>query len=198
MTIRTVSLAAIALALAQTAGTAWGSPPAGTITGRVQATPAKYLAETVIYLRTAPAGSAARKFQMDQRKLKFDPHVLAISVGDTVEFTNHDTVMHEVHCMDGAPYFLGVVNGNQSLQHKFEHAGVYGQLCAIHPEMLAMVFVGENPYESVVESDGRFTIHDVPPGTYTVAAWNSQLKAADQSVTVAEGAPSTLDFTLAR
>jgi hypothetical protein len=64
--------------------------------------------------------------------------------------------------------------------------------------MLAFIFVGENPYSASVDREGRFTLKDVPPGTYTIAVWNSHLKAAGKTVTVTAGATSEVNFTVQR
>src|SRR5271165_4390381 len=68
----------------------------GTITGKVDASPAKYLEETVVYVRGAPGGGG-KKVSVDQKGMKFIPHMVAITLGDTVEFENHDGVDHNVY-----------------------------------------------------------------------------------------------------
>jgi len=66
----------------------------------------------------------------------------------------------------------------------------------MHPEMLAYIFVGTTAYSAVVDRDGRFSIPDVPPGTWKIAIWNPRLKAAEQAVTVARGATATARIDL--
>jgi len=56
----------------------------------------------------------------------------------------------------------------------------------MHPEMLAYIFVGTTAYSAVVDRDGRFSIPDVPPGTWKIAIWNPRLKAAEQTVTLVQ------------
>jgi plastocyanin len=169
----------------------------GTIAGTVSATPAKYLEETVVYLKEVPGKHPAKTAMMDQKGMKFVPHVLAISEGDSVRFDNHDTVDHNVYSPDNEGYNLGMFPGGKSGTYAFKKGGVYSQLCSVHPEMLAFVFVGQNPYSAVVDKTGNFTIKNVPPGTYQVAIWNSHLKAPQQSVTVAAG-KSEVSFALKR
>lgn len=170
----------------------------GTVTGKVGATPAKYLEETVVYLKGAVGASAPRTVSMDQKGMKFIPHVLAVTKGDTVQFLNHDGVAHNVYSPDNEGYNLGSFKPEESRTYAFKSAGVYTQLCSVHPEMLGFIFVGENPYSAAVDGEGRFTLKDVPPGTYTIAVWNSHLKAADKTVTVTAGATAEVSFTLQR
>lgn len=176
-------------------------PPAdaaqASISGKVDATPAKYVGETVVYLKGVNAKLTPKTANMDQKGMKFIPHVLAIGVGDTVNFLNHDSVPHNVFSPEGG-YNLGTWKTGEVRSHKFTKAGAYTQLCSLHPEMLAFIFVGENPYEAAVDEGGKFSLSGVPPGTYQVAVWNSKLKAPEQTVTVAAGKTATVNFSLKR
>lgn len=170
----------------------------GTITGKVEATPPKYLAETVLYVKQASGTFAPKTEEMDQKGLAFIPHVLVVTKGDTVKFLNHDTVAHNVYSPDVDAYNLGTFKPNEERTHTFTKEGAYAQLCSIHPEMLGYVFVGQNPYAAAVDAKGNYTIKGVPPGTYELEVWNSRLKAPGKSVTVAAGKTVTESFSLKR
>ena len=170
----------------------------GTVTGKVDATPTKYLEDTVVYLKKVPGSHTPRTFDMDQKGMKFVPRMLIVTVGDTVKFLNHDSVDHNVFSADDGGYNLGMFKGGETRGHAFTKEGVYTQLCSIHPEMLAYIFVGNNPYAATVDKTGKFTIKNVPPGTYQIAVWNPKLKAADQSVTVSAGKPAEINFAIKR
>ncbi len=190
------------LAVALAAFLAGATGPAvaddGAIHGRVTAPSQRYLQETVVHLVDVPGAHAPRTFKMDQRGMTFVPHVLAITKGDTVEFMNHDSVAHNVFSPDGGGYDLGTFPPGETRSHTFDAAGVYTQLCSLHPEMSAYVFVGQNPYSAVVGADGTYAIADIPPGTWKIAVWNPDLKAQEQTVTVAAGGTATADFALRR
>ncbi len=170
----------------------------GTVAGKVTATPEKYLKDTVVYLKEVPGKYTPKTHQMDQKGMEFRPHILTITAGDSVKFLNSDGVDHNVYTPDDDAYNLGVFPKGQSREHQFKKTGVYTQLCSIHPEMRAYIFVGQNPYAAEVKKDGSFRIDNVPPGTYQVAVWNAKLKADEASVTVAAGKTATADFALAR
>ncbi len=189
-----VALAALAAALCAGAALAGG----GTISGKVDATPAKFLDETVVYLKEVPGQYAARTLSMDQKGMKFIPHVLTVTRGDTVEFLNHDAMAHNVYSPDNETYNLGSFKPEEKRSYAFRTPGTYTQLCSIHPEMLAFIFVGQNPYAAVVDKEGRFSIKGVPAGTYSISVWNSHLKAADKKVTVSEGQAAEVSFSLHR
>jgi plastocyanin len=188
------SFVMVALAVAATA-----RADGGTIRGKVSATPAKYLPDTVVYLKSVPGTHAAKKVSMDQRGMKFIPRILTITQGDTVKFLNNDNVAHNVYSPDGEGYNLGTFKQNEDASYTYNKAGVYAQLCSIHPEMLAYVFVGQNPFAAAVDAQGRYEIQGVPPGTYQLAVWNaSKLKTADKSVTVTAGKASEVDLSIQR
>lgn len=170
----------------------------GTVGGKVDATPAKYLEETVVYLKEVPGTHAPRTESMDQKGMRFIPHVLTVALGDTVEFLNHDSMAHNVYSPDNETYNLGSFKPEEKRGYTFKSVGMYTQLCSIHPEMLGFIFVGQNPYSAVVDKEGNFTITSVPAGSYTIAVWNSHLKAADKKVAVSEGQSAKVSFSLHR
>lgn len=185
--------AGLSLALAGTAGA-----QSSTIQGTVTATPAKYLPDTVVYLKSVPGSYTPKTLTVDQKGMKFIPRVLTATAGDTVEFTNHDNVNHDVMSPDNGGYDLGAIKPDGKASKKFDKPGTYTQLCNLHPEMLGYLFVGQNPYSAVVDASGAFTIPNVPAGTYEVEVWNPKLKAAPQKVTVSAGAPAQVSFALKR
>lgn len=194
-TILQSTLATLALVLLPSAALAAG----GTIRGKVTAAPPKFLGDSVVYVTEAPGTFPKKTEEMDQKGMTFLPHVLAITVGATVEFLNHDSVAHNVFTPDMGGYNLGTFKTDEKASHTFDKAGAYTQLCSLHPEMLAYVYVTPNAYHAVVDAKtGEFTIADVPPGTYKVAIWNPKLKAPTVSVTVVEEKPATAAFALKR
>ncbi len=169
----------------------------GTISGKVDATPAKYLEETVVYLKSVPGTYTPKTHTMDQKGMKFVPHMLTVTAGDSVKFTNSDSVQHNVYSTE-AGFNLGTFGPNESKAQAFTKEGLDTILCGLHPDMLAYVFVGQNPYSAVVGKDGTFTIKDVPPGSYDVEIVNPKLKAPAKKVTVAAGGKATADFSAKR
>jgi len=171
---------------------------AGTIKGKVEATPPKYLEDTVVYVKEAKGTFAPKEGAMDQRQLRFVPHILIATVGETVKFLNHDTLAHNVYSPDNEGYNLGTFKTDESRSYTFSKPGVYTQLCSIHPEMLGYIFVGQNPYAAAVDKTGAFEIKDVPAGTYKLSVWNAKLKAADKTVTVPASGSVEESFSVKR
>ena len=188
---------ALALALAPSVATPALADGNASITGKVSATPAKYLGETVVFIKNAANTGGAHTASVDQKGMTFVPHVLAVTAGDTVNYLNHDSMPHNVFSSDNEGFNLGTFAPGETRSYTFKTAGLgYSELCSIHPEMLGYVFVAPSQFKAVVDGSGNFTINNVPPGTYNVSVWNSKLKAGDQSVTVAAGAASSVSFSL--
>jgi len=187
-----------AVALLLVCGRAAVAAGTGSVAGKVTATPDKYLKDTVVFLKEVEGRYAPKTHSMDQKGMEFHPHILTITAGDTVKFLNSDGVDHNVYSPDGDSYNLGIFPKGQARDHTFTKAGVYTQLCSVHPEMLAYIFVGQNPYAAAVRKDGTFKIENVPAGMYQLAVWNPKLKAEDASVTVEAGKTAQSGFALAR
>ncbi|MGD8863620.1 MAG: plastocyanin/azurin family copper-binding protein [Myxococcales bacterium] len=193
----TVAAVALGLLLLGFAAGRARSEATGSVAGNVSATPQRYLAETVIYLDGVPGRPAPKTLEMDQKSMQFVPHVLAVAVGDTVRFWNHDTVAHNVFSPEG-DYNLGVWPPGEYREHVFKKQGAFTQLCSLHPEMLAYVFVAPSRHAVVVDSSGHFTLTDVPAGKYQLLIWNSHLHAPQQTVVVKAAEATQASFTLHR
>ena len=196
--LRTVTIFSFAVLTTLTGLAATAAAQTGTITGKVEATPPKYLPDTVVYLKDVPGNYPPKTLKEDQKGMKFEPHILVATKGDTVNFLNHDNVAHNVYSPDNEGFNLGTFKQNETRSYKFDSTGQYTLLCSIHPEMLGYVFVGQNPYAAAVDAKGNYTIKDVPPGTYKLAVWNPQLKAPEKSVTVAAGGKVTENIAIKR
>src|ERR1039457_1300204 len=83
---------------------------------------------------------------LDQKKMTFIPGVLPVLVGTTVDFHNGDPMNHNVFSPDGEGYNLGTWPPGENRSYTFKKAGVYTQLCSIHPEMEGFIVVLQNPY----------------------------------------------------
>ncbi len=133
---------------------------------------------------------------LDQRGLDFDPHIVVVRVGTTVEFRNSDTVLHNIFApeLDGEAFDLGTWPTGQVRTHRFERTGVTVLLCNVHPEMEAFVVAVPGPWHALVEADGTFLIGDVPAGDYRLFAWHERGEATEVPITVIANQPLTLDL----
>ena len=104
--------------------------------------------------KTLLSGMKPKKAVMDQREMKFIPHVLPVLVGTTVEFPNHDTAWHNVYSKGGAKDFdLGLYPPGKTGSTTFDKAGVVRILCNAHPNMEAFIVVKEHPFFSSADKE---------------------------------------------
>lgn len=169
-----------------------------TVSGTVDAKPAKFLKDTVVYIKAVPGTkNTAQTFTIDQKNMEFTPHIVLAAAGDTVKFTNSDKVDHNVMSPD-AKYDLGTKPAGAVIEHVFKDPGVFSQVCKIHPEMLAYVFVGQNRFATTVDDKGAFKIVGLPAGSYELDVWNPKLKAPAQTIKVTADGASNIKFSLTR
>jgi plastocyanin len=169
---------------------------AGNLTGKVSAGKGS----SVVYVeaiagKTFPPPTTVPV--MDQKSLLFQPHVMVVQVGSTVEFLNSDKVAHNI--------FWPAISNNKKLSHnmgtwpsgekrgfKFDTPGVVPLLCNVHPEMSGYIIVSPTPHFALTDAEGNYKIADVPNGSYTVSAWHEGMKIQSKPVSVSGDA--TLDF----
>jgi plastocyanin len=133
---------------------------------------------------------------MSQKNLVFAPHILPVVKGTTVDFTNDDTVAHNVFSPPGAAtrFNLGLYGPGVKKTVTFDTLGEVPLLCVVHPEMLGYVIVLQNPYFALTDTAGRFQIKNVPPGTYQLKVWDEKLAGSSQQVAVTAGKTTTVEF----
>ena len=138
------------------------------------------------------------KAVMDQRELKFLPTVLAVVIGTSVEFPNHDKSWHNVYSKGGAKDFdLGLYPPGKSRSVTFDKPGVDRILCNVHPDMEAFIVVKEHPFFSTADKKGNYRIDAIPLGKYRVTVWHPELGTTEAGVElVRAGQVSDIDFDL--
>ena len=133
----------------------------------------------VVYIQgKVPGAMVARPLEtVRQKDAMFVPHVLPVMVGTTVEWPNEDPIFHNVYSKsDAASFDLGLYKkGDPPHRYTFDKPGEVDVFCSIHARMNCIVLVLENPYFSVSDARGHYSITNVPPGKYTLVAWQERL-----------------------
>lgn len=183
----------------------------GAVTGRIvlegAANPAA-AASTVVWLM--PVGSAAASTPvapmhavLTQKNKMFEPHMLVVTRGSTVDFPNRDPWFHNVFSLfNGKRFDLGLYEAGSSRTVHFDREGVSFIFCNIHPEMSAVVVVLGSSYFAATNKAGDFTISNVPAGNYTFHIWNENalpetLKALSREIQVRDSGHAMGTISLA-
>jgi len=108
-----------------------------------------------------------------QKNKAFEPHLLVVTKGSTVQFPNLDPWFHNVFSLfNGKKFDLGLYEAGTTRTVHFDREGVSYIFCNIHPEMSAVVVVVASPYYAAAAKTGEFSIAGVPPGRYTLHVWS--------------------------
>jgi plastocyanin len=71
----------------------------------------------------------------------FAPAAVTVHPGDTVTWTNQDSIPHTATALDGKSFDSGTIDPGASWSFTFPKAGDYAYRCAIHPDMRGTVDV---------------------------------------------------------
>src|SRR6516162_8230161 len=193
----------LALALAVGGLLAWGEAPAATLVINVRSADGHPLSGAVVTVR--PLDGPARRTApvravMDQINRAFEPDLLVIPVGSTVEFPNSDSVSHQIYSFSPAKRFqLPLYRGKPYPPVHFEQPGVVTLGCNIHDEMLAYLLVTDAAWYGRTSEGGSFSA-EVPRGRYRVALWHPRLRDnetdLERELTVGDGDRAELTLRL--
>jgi hypothetical protein len=149
----------------------------------------KTVQEAIVYLKAVEKGKAwpklAKPPEIDNVKCDFQPHVMVMPVGDIV-VVNTDPVLHNTKSfIDRVPVFnVALPNQGQRITRPIKKSGIMRVECDAHGWMLGWVYVADNPYYAITTKDGAFSITDVPPGSYTLVAWQEFTGPTETPITI--------------
>ncbi|HTU42681.1 MAG TPA: carboxypeptidase regulatory-like domain-containing protein [Candidatus Aquilonibacter sp.] len=163
------------------------------------------LENVVLYLSQGLNGGAESQVSgsqpvFDQKNCMYVPHVLAMDVNQQFKVTTSDQTTHNIHPLPNP--MTGNIPWNESQppgaapivkSWKAEEVPIPVQ-CNIHPWMHGWFVVVKGPY-ATTDDKGDYTIENVPPGSYTVTAWQETYGTQTQKATVSSGGTASANFT---
>ncbi len=160
------------------------------------------LANVSVYIKSGlgnyhfdPPPTPAR---LAQKNCMYQPRVVALMTNQTLDIQNEDPIQHNVHPKphDNPAFNVTQPINGPPITKSFSQPEMAIQfMCNLHPWMRAYVFVFSHPYFDVTSSDGAFDIKNVPPGTYSIEAWQEKYGTQDQTVTISPSETKTINFT---
>ena len=160
----------------------------------------KGIGYAVVSLKNVDGGrmNAQASVILDQQGCRFQPHVVLIPRGATLEILNNDKILHNVRTTSkkNPPFNKAQPKFLKKIKHTFKAAPEKIKVqCDVHSWMSAWIVVQEHPFYAVTDASGQFTLTDVPAGTYTIESWHEKLGTQTATVTVPATGTVTADFT---
>jgi|SRR5580704_662199 hypothetical protein len=162
------------------------------------------LQNVVLYISDGLTGNEATAVPstqptFDQKGCQYIPHVLAMDADQKFQVISSDQTTHNIHPLPNAmtgniPWNKSQPPGAPPIVTSWKTPEMISVKCNIHPWMHGYFAVVKGPY-ATSDKSGAYTIHGVPPGSYTVTAWQEELGTQTAKVTVAAGKPGSADFT---
>jgi plastocyanin len=147
---------------------------------------------------TATAEPLAPTPAMDQKECVFTPRVVLVPAGGRIDFLNSDRLLHNLHSTPkDNPHFNRTQPRGRTIAINFPQPEIIRVTCDLHSWMRGWVVVTEHSFYAITDAEGQFTFRGLPPGRYTLRAWQERLGTISKEVVVSEpeSAPVTLEMT---
>lgn len=133
---------------------------------------------------------------------RYAPRIFAMQRGERLQIRNKDPKLHIPHSyhQEKTVFMLSLPFRNTSLEatQKIKEAGILKLVCDTHAWMLGYIHVFDHPYFAVTDERGRFSIPNVPAGTYVLKAWHEDAGVKVQEIVVSEAGEVKAVFEFGR
>ncbi len=162
------------------------------------------LQDTVIAIRGVkkgkPFGQKMQVFNID--RCRANRYAIGVRNGEDILIENTDPIRHEIATYQFYSRKVlqtsnkPVTAKSSQVRSAFVKPGSdeFIMKCNLHPFLQTHGLFVDNPYYTVTDSQGRFEIGDIPPGTYEVTAWHPYLPAKNGTITIEPGKVASLNF----
>ena len=155
------------------------------------------LANAVVILTGVKRAAAGETVLMNE-KCRFGPRVQLARPNASVRTTSKDPILHTTQAQteNGRTIFnVALPVPGINISKPIGAAGTVRLNCNTHPWMRGWVIVTDDA-AAISGADGKFTLDNIPPGTYELRVWHEALKGAPQRVVVVAGKPTETKFEL--
>jgi hypothetical protein len=139
-----------------------------------------------------------KPIELRSANCSFQPAVQVAEIGAMLTMVNHDPMRHVVQMYRSGQHVgefaLSSVGGRWVERRRLQAPGLIDVQCRWHKWMHSSIWVFDHPYYAVTAADGVFTLPFVPPGTYKIWIWHSQLGVLTRDITVGGNQVLPLEF----
>ncbi len=155
----------------------------------------------VVWLDKPPAApnteALPSTIAMDQKDCMFAPRVVMVPAGGKIDFLNSDRLLHNLHATPTAnPPFNRTQPKGRTITISFSHPEVIRVTCDLHSWMRGWVVVAEHPFYAMTDGAGDFELRGLPPGRYTLKAWQERLGTISREIVVGDQDPTPVTLEM--
>lgn len=136
-----------------------------------------YVSSEKVNIHPSYEKTAKDTIVMDNKRCRFDPHVVVVRISQTLKFHNSDPLDHNFNM---APFGDAPVNPllgqNGSVKHNFSKAQrvPVPVSCNVHGWMRGFVVVRNDPYAALSDDQGSFELKNLPVGELEFTVWQEK------------------------
>lgn len=161
--------------------------------------PNNVLENVVVYISAGAddASAPSQAVTFTQKGCQYVPHVLAMHIGQELKVVNDDQTSHNIHPLAkvNREWNKSQPPGTPPLSEKFDKEEFIPVKCNVHPWMHGYFAVLKTTHYSISGENGGFSLPNLPPGKYTVTAWQEGYGTQTQDVTITGNETKTVDFS---
>ena len=151
-----------------------------------------------------PKPAQTHQVTLDNKRCAFEPHMLIVQPGATLNLTNSDPLLHNAHLLPhasqhgkgGDSFNIALLPKDKGRKKKVEDRGVYSVSCDVHTWMKAWVVVQPHQGSTITDSNGEFRFTGIAPGSYILHLWHETLGTRKKEIAVDHKGLSKLQFNL--
>jgi plastocyanin len=152
----------------------------------------------VVYISAgdAPSAAPAAVVKYEQKGCEYVPHVAVMQQGQKLEISNGDQTSHNIHPMPklNPEWNKSQPPGSPPIEVTYDKAEFIPVKCNIHPWMHGHFAVLSTSHAAVTDDKGAFSLKGLPPGKYTVTAWQEKFGTQTAEVTITGNETAPVNF----
>lgn len=162
------------------------------------------LKDTIISLTNVKKGKPfpqkMQTFHID--RCRANNYIIGIKNSENILIENTDPIQHEIATYEVRNIYSDQTSNrpvtpmSSQIRATFvrQDAEEFTIKCNLHPFLQTHAYLVDNPYYTVTDSNGNFSIEDIPPGTYEIVAWHTYIPQKKGTVTITAKGETTINF----
>ena len=147
-----------------------------------------------------PFSQKMQTFHID--RCRANNYIIGIKNSENILIENTDPIQHEIATYEVRNIYSDqtsnrpVVPKSSQVRNAFVRPDAERFIikCNPHPFLQTHGFLVENPYYTVTDSNGNFSIENIPPGTYEAVAWHTYMPRKKATITITSSGEARLNF----